>query len=399
MSKSKPSDRKGVSAANQSFTLGEWLEACNINLFDHGTLWPLTKLNRLPNLRAQPKLDHNQCVNWHIFRDNGAAHLPPFEEFVSRLGFGSCRDAWILEKPIKLKEDRFTDFKAQLSEEKVSKMRILNVPVTENILEMVLQSQHSRMVRDSVQRFYDVAADDLIEVHDATVNITPPGTATEIHHDSDPHISTTCGRTGADHEQPMKLWLLWQASDNHRLPRCYSNTTKALGLMGPCGYLIQFSGESLMLPANVPHAALSLSSHYLYSQTFHVRSRARDPTTFELELSARVKPAEAVQTVLTCYEEGLQDADARVRTIHLNHALYTLMRDYTSVRRMYSQSYVQKILKVLRANREFDGVCGLCQHFGLISRRDEDCWKLHSVAIDMLLTAGRGQDVKRKRSA
>jgi hypothetical protein len=58
-----------------------------------------------------------------------------------------------------------------------------------------------------------------------------------------------------------------------------------------------------MLSSNVPHAALSLSPQYLYSQTFHVKDRARDPTTLELELSARAKPLEAVGTVLACYEE------------------------------------------------------------------------------------------------
>jgi hypothetical protein len=58
-----------------------------------------------------------------------------------------------------------------------------------------------------------------------------------------------------------------------------------------------------MLPAN-SHAALSISPHYLYGQTFHVEGRARDPTTLELELSALTKPPEAVDTVLTCYGEG-----------------------------------------------------------------------------------------------
>jgi hypothetical protein len=62
-----------------------------------------------------------------------------------------------------------------------------------------------------------------------------------------------------------------------------------------------------LLPANVPHAALSLSPHYLYGQTFHVKGRAKDPTTLELELSARAKLPEAIRTVLNCYKEGLQD--------------------------------------------------------------------------------------------
>jgi hypothetical protein len=87
----------------------------------------------------------------------------------------------------------------------------------------------------------------------------------------------------------MELWLLWEASGSGRLTTCYSDTAAALRHLGPCGYLIQYVGESPLLPADVPHAALSLSPHYLYSQTFHAEGRARDPTTLELELSALAK--------------------------------------------------------------------------------------------------------------
>lgn len=381
----------------QPWTFGKWLESCHIDLSECGIRWPLAKLNELRDLRTRPKETHDQCIAWHIFRDNRAANLPSFETFVPTLDFVSCRDAWFLEKPIKLKEDHFTEFKVQLTEEKVSKIRILNVPVTEITVEMTLKEQHSAVVRDAVQRFYKVADEHPIEIHDATTNITPRGTATEIHHDSDPHISTACGRSGASNSQPMKLWILWNASENHRLSTCYSETPKALMNMDPCEYLIQFSGESLMLPANVPHAALSLSSHLLYSQTFHVQGRARDPTTFGLELSARAKPAEAVHTVLTCYEEGLQDPDPRIRTIHINHLIRTMSAECIVMRQVYRWTFVRKVLEVLRENRKFKGVCGMCQHFGLIPGHNKDCWNIHSLAMEQLLTAGRRRNAKGKR--
>jgi hypothetical protein len=219
-----------------------------------------------------------------------------------------------------------------------------------------------------------------------------------IHHDSEPHISTACGQSGTNCDQPMKLWILWNASDSRRLSTCYSDTTKALEILGPCGYLIQFSGESLMLPANVPHAALSLSSHLLYSQTFHVEGRARDPMTFGLELSARAKPAEAIHTVLTCYEGGLQDPDPRIRTIHINHIIRTMSAECIVMRQLSRWTYVRKVLKVLRENRKFKGVCGMCQHFGLIPHHNEDCWKTHSLVIEQLLTAGRRRKAKGERS-
>ena len=135
--------------------------------------------------------------------------------------------------------------------------------------------------------------------------------------------------------------------------------------MGPCGYLIQYSGESLILPANVPHAALSLSSHYLYGQTFHVKGRARDPTTLELELSALAKPSEAIDTVLMCYEEGLQDPDARIRAIHIDHIVRTISSQKTALHQAHTDSYVSNLVEVLRKNRKYKGVCGLCEHFRL----------------------------------
>jgi hypothetical protein len=150
-----------------------------------------------------------------------------------------------------------------------------------------------------VQHFYGVGGGRSMEIHDATENVTPRGMATEVHHDNNPHISTVCGELGTS-EQPTKLWLLWKASKSRRLVTCYSDTVAALRHLGPCGYLTQHSGESLILPANLPHAALSLSPHHLYSQTFHIKGRARDPTTYELELRAFTKPLEAMGTVLAC---------------------------------------------------------------------------------------------------
>jgi len=79
-----------------------------------------------------------------------------------------------------------------------------------------------------------------------------------------------------------------------------------------------------MLPANVPHVTFSLSSHFLYGQTFHVRGRARDPITFALELSAGVKPGESIDRVLACYKEGLQDPDPRIHSIHVDYLLCTM---------------------------------------------------------------------------
>jgi hypothetical protein len=366
-------------------SVGDWLRLCGIVLSENEILWPLYKLDELPNLRAYPDETCNQCIDWHIFRNDTTVRLPSFEMLVPTLDIGSSGDAWLLGKRIKLREARFPDFKAQLLEDKISKIRLLNVPIKEEMVKRSSQDRHLAMVRNRVQGLYCVGKEHPIEIHALTANICPPGTATDIHHDSDPHISTACGRCDACRDQPMKLWILWRASDSRLLSRCYSNTVSALEMLGPCGYIVQFSGESLMLPANVPHAALSLSPHVLYGQTFHVEGRARDPTTFELELSAGAKPSDAIDTVLTCYEEGLQDPDPQIRAIYIDHIVCNMSAERDFMRQASKEPYISRVVEVLREHRKFQGVCGLCNYLGLRSRASEDCWELHDVESEQPL--------------
>jgi hypothetical protein len=378
-------------------SVGGWLRVCGIVLSENEIPWPLEKLDRLPNLRACPGETYDQCIAWHIFSSDKAVRLPSFEILTPTLDIGSCSDAWFLEKRIKLKETLFADFKVQLLEDRISKIRLLNVPIKEEMVKRSLQNRHRAMVHNKVQELYDVEKEHPIEIHGLTANICPPGTATDIHHDSDPHISTVCGRSEAGWDQPMKLWILWRASDCRLLPKCYSDTASALEMLGPCGYLVQFSGESLMLPANVPHAALSLSPHILYGQTFHVEGRARDPTTFELELSAGAKPSDAIDTVLNCYEEGLQDPDPQIRAIYIEHIVCTMSAERDSMRQASKEPYLSRVVKVLKEHRKFQGVCGLCSYFRLRSRVSEDCWVLHNLKSEQPLSVANRRHLPRKR--
>jgi hypothetical protein len=128
-----------------------------------------------------------------------------------------------------------------------------------------------------------------------------------------------------------------------------------------------------MLPANVLHAAFSLSSHFLYGQTFHVQGRARDPTTFALELSACIEPEESIDRVLTCYKEGLQDPDPRIRSIHIDHLLCTIPTDGIAMRQINRELCLTRLIAVLRDHRIFERACGLCQYLSIAPQSDEDC--------------------------
>jgi hypothetical protein len=382
-------------------SVSEWLDFCNVDFPESGVPWPLNKLDQLPDLRTQRNKTHGQCVPWHIFEDERTTHLPSLERVLVGLDIESCNDAWHLSNPIRLTNDHFLDWKAQLLEQKHSKTRLLNVKVTEEVVSKFAQDHHHTMVSDKVQDFYGVEADHDIDIHNATFNITPKGTATEINHDSDPHISTACGPSNAKPGQPVKLWILWKAFENRRLSTCYSDTVAALDRLGPCGYLIQRAGESLMLPANVPHAAFSLSSHFLYGQTFHVQGRARDQTTFALELSAGIKPEESIDRVIACYKEGLQDPDPRIRSIHIDYLLCTMSIDHIAMRQINRESCFTRLIAVLRDHRVLEGACGLCQYLGIAPQSDEDCWERHPLESEQQFSAGsrRLSHTKRRRSA
>lgn len=155
-----------------------------------------------------------------------------------------------------------------------------------------------------------------------------------------------------------------------------------------------------MLPANVPHAALSLTSHFLYGQTFHVQSRANDPTTFGLEVSAHIKPDQAIQRVVTCYKEGFEDPNPRIRSIHIDRLICTMSAECIIMRQIGKESYMKRLVGVLRNHRMFQGSCGLCEHFGFKTQSDKDCWEMHNFESEQHLSAAasRHSCTRKKRS-
>jgi hypothetical protein len=199
----------------------------------------------------------------------------------------------------------------------------------------------------------------------------------------------------------MKLWILWKAFENRRLSTCYSDIAAALERLEPYGDLIQRAGESLMLPANAPHAALALSSHFLYGQTFYVHGRARDPTNLALELSAGIKPEELMDRVLACYKKGLKDPDLRIRNIHIGYLLCTMSTDRITMRQISRESYLTRLIAVLRDHRIFEGTCGMCQYLGIPLQTNEDYGERHPLESEQQFSAKsrRLSHTKRTRSA
>jgi hypothetical protein len=118
-----------------------------------------------------------------------------------------------------------------------------------------------------------------------------------------------------------------------------------------------------------------------------VRDRAEDPTTFGLELSARMKPEKAIERVLDCYKEGLRDPDSRIRHIHIDRLLCTMSAKQIIMRQFVRESYMARLIDTLEDGRMFEGSCGLCEHFGSTPQHDGDCWKSHPIKSEQHTTA------------
>jgi hypothetical protein len=198
-------------------SVSEWLRYCAVDLSVCEVPWPLEKLDQLQDLRTPSRESHDQCIAWHVFNDERVLQLPSLERVLVNLDAASCSDFWRSNDPVRLTDHEFLDWKVQLLERKDPRIRLLNVPITEEVVSRNVRNRYHTMVRDRVQEFYGVGDDHPVVIHDATANITPRGTATEMHHDSDPHISTTCGPSEAKPGEPLKLWLLWKPSENLRL--------------------------------------------------------------------------------------------------------------------------------------------------------------------------------------
>ena len=68
------------------------------------------------------------------FKDERTTHLPSLEIFLVCLYVDSCNDSWHFINSIILTNYHFLNWKAQLLERKTPKTRLLNVEITEEVV-------------------------------------------------------------------------------------------------------------------------------------------------------------------------------------------------------------------------------------------------------------------------
>jgi hypothetical protein len=57
-----------------------------------------------------------------------------------------------------------------------------------------------------------------------------------------------------------------------------------------------------------------------------------------------------------CYEEGLQDPDARISAVHTDHIVRTISTEKTVLHQAHPKSYVSKLVDVLRRYRRYNEI-------------------------------------------
>lgn len=271
-------------------TVSDALVACGFNSGQLGS-WDSKSLDLLPNIRSHKPTPRRHHTQWQVVSDEGLSKLPSLEDLLVDVASRSRRNCNMTKGTELWRENERTQFTSQewvvwskqiLEGEQVF-TRVLNMPV--GFLRPEVSQSYSRHAADTIQRHLpDLGAHGLRQTH-ANANITPRGTRTEVHHDSQHHVSTAVG-LNSRRNRPLKLWLLWPSTELRHLASCYGDTNAALACMDHGSFLVQMPGESVVVPPNSPHAVFALESCYLYGHTFSTREWVYDPSTVIVDVRA-----------------------------------------------------------------------------------------------------------------
>jgi hypothetical protein len=73
-------------------------------------------------------------------------------------------------------------------------------------------------------------------------------------------------------------------------------------------------------------------------------------------------------------EERLQGPDLRIRAIHIDHVIRAVSSKDIASRWPYTESYINKIVQVLKKHEWCNSVCRLWANIRLQTRSDTNCW-------------------------
>jgi hypothetical protein len=101
-------------------------------------------------------------------------------------------------------------------------------------------------------------------------NIVPRLGHVAPHHDFEAGINTARAirRRGRQGQIPVKLWIIYPATETKHLYSDWSNPIECLSKMKGGCFWVQLDGESMCIPPGMPHATITLVNSYLVGQQF-----------------------------------------------------------------------------------------------------------------------------------
>jgi hypothetical protein len=349
-------------------TVTDVLRACGFGAETLGD-WDLEQLDSLPNFRQHKPTPRRHHTQWKVVKDEQTSTMPSLEEvlldFRSRLqnrgqkcSVYNGTEVWLHNKHIQFTPREFSTWTRQILEGDELKTRVLNMPM--DFVRTEAKREYHQFAEDALREHLPDLSAHGFQQNRAEANITPRGTRTEVHHDSEHSVSLAVGfksRSG----RPLKLWLLWPSTELRHLASCYSDTKAALDCMDHGSFLVQMPGESVIVPPNSPHAVFTLDSCYLYGHTFSTEHWAYEPSSVFVNMRVGDSADEACRARVTQSRLGLRGS-AEVRRAHVGQFLETWASEKGCFEK--HKGLLEELVAIWAYDRDDRGSCALCDAVG-----------------------------------
>lgn len=284
-----PSSQPSPTPLEHCERIGDVLLACGLDSKQLGD-WNIDELNKLPNIRRYRPTPRRHHTHWRVVADEELNVLPSLEDLLVDIAYRARRnggmfagtEVWRENDHIQFTPTEWVTWTKRILEGEQVQTRVLNMPMG-LMIAADRRLEYRRRAAEVITRHISHLEAHGFRQNQASANVTPRGTRTEVHHDSEPHISTVFGLASRK-SRPMKLWLLWPSTELRHLATCYGDTKAAVTRMDHGSFLVQMAGESVVVPPNSPHAVVALEPCYLYGHVFSTDSLAFEPSSVLVDI-------------------------------------------------------------------------------------------------------------------
>lgn len=348
--------------------------------FSHPSL-NLEAYERLPNLRRFQPAPIRQHTPWQILRHEALCDLPPLEDILFEMGCMLCRDqcppcisditeVWRGEEklPQLPPSQELAAWVQQINREEPSEQRLVNASM-KGVISDGQCRRYSAQASSTAEATFGEGQ--VIELPTSELNLTPRHTVASLHHDSMLGVNTAIGfqRSG---RHAVKLWVLWPSTELYRIAGKVGNSNAAIHRLEHGSFLVQMTGETVVVPPNAPHIVFTLNSSYIYGCQYSAKG-AWDPPSLAVDIESGQSGALTLR--IDALERGLRDDKWRDTYIANFQETWALDGPYI----LGKPAQLKKMAKVWADDARLRESCVLCLASGVRSFGKEDV-RQHAVA-------------------